>query len=106
MNAKLDKKVDKETVKVKVTLKATKYSPNGGVIVYEFDLQAKDLLRKDGNNNNESAGATKFEAGKSYRADIIVYGPEEVEFKVTLDSWKDGGWVEYDPDNNNNAPAA
>ncbi|MBO7321281.1 MAG: fimbrillin family protein [Bacteroidales bacterium] len=97
---------DQEKVRVKVTLTATNYSPNGGVIVYEFDLQAKDLLRKDGNNNNESAGATKFEAGKSYRADIIVYGPEEVEFDVTLDSWQNGGWVEYDPDNDNNAPAA
>lgn len=97
---------DQEKVRVKVTLSATNYSPNGGIIVYEFDLEAKDLLRKDGNNNNESAGATKFEAGKSYRADIIVYGPEEVEFDVTLDAWQTVGWVEYDPDNDNNAPAA
>lgn len=91
---------EQETIRVKVTLKASNYSPNEGVIVYEFDLKATDV-KKD----SQSANITKFAAGHSYTAKVIVYGPEEVEFDVTLGDWVEGGEVEYDPDNENNAPA-
>ena len=83
------------SVTVKVTMGATLYSPNDGKIVYEFELPA-----------NSIQGKTAFLAGESYTVNIIVYGPEEVKFDVTLAPWTYGGTINYDPDNNNNAPAA
>lgn len=83
------------SVTVKVTMSATEYSVNGGEIVYEFELPASSI---DGKNT--------FLAGESYKVNIIVYGPEEVKFDVTLAPWTDGGTINYDPDNDNNAPAA
>ncbi len=83
------------SVTVKVTMGATLYSPNDGKIVYEFELPA-----------NSIQGKTAFLAGESYTVNIIVYGPEEVKFEVSLAQWTDGGTINYDPDNDNNAPAA
>lgn len=81
------------SVTVKVTMGATLYSPNSGKIVYEFELPA-----------NSIQGKTAFLAGESYKVNIIVYGPEEVKFEVDLAPWTQGGTINYDPDNNNNAP--
>jgi hypothetical protein len=83
------------SITVKVTMSASDYSVNGGNIVYEFELPASSI-----------DGKTAFLAGESYKVQIIVYGPEEVKFNVTLAEWVDGGTINYDPDNNNNAPAA
>lgn len=83
------------SVTVKVTMGATSYSPNSGKIVYKFDLPASSIQNK-----------TAFLAGESYKVNIIVYGPEEVKFDVELAGWVDGGTINYDPDNENNAPVA
>lgn len=91
---------NQETIKIKVSLSASQYSPNGGVIEYEFDLNAKQV-KLEGNGAN----ITKFAAGNSYVVKIIVYGPEQVDFEVSLADWVTGGEIEYDPDSNNNAPA-
>lgn len=86
---------DQTSITVKITMSATDYSVNGGNIVYEFELPASSIQNK-----------TAFLAGESYKIQIIVYGPEEVKFNVTLDPWTEGGTINYDPDDNNNAPAA
>lgn len=82
------------SVTVKVTMGATLYSPNDGKIVYEFELPA-----------NSIDGKTAFLAGESYKVNIIVYGPEEVKFEVDLAPWTPGGEINYNPDDDNNAPA-
>lgn len=60
-----------------------------------FIINASDLLK---NGTEESAGATKFEAGKEYTITIIIYGPEDIEITAALTDWKDGGEVTWDPD--------
>lgn len=44
------------------------------------------------------ADATKFEAGKSYKVTIKVYGLEKVEITAALQAWEDGGSTVIDPD--------
>lgn len=44
------------------------------------------------------ADATKFEAGKSYKVTIKVYGLEKVEITAALQAWVDGGSTVIDPD--------
>lgn len=83
------------SVTVKVTMDATLYSPNNSKIVYEFDLPASSIQ-----------GKTAFLAGESYTVNIIVYGPEEVKFEVSLAPWTPGGEINYNPDDDNNAPVA
>lgn len=58
-------------------------------------LDATKLLQTD---SSESAGATIFEAGKSYRIKIIIYGLEKVEITAELEKWVPGGDITIDPD--------
>lgn len=51
-------------------------------------------------------GATEFLAGYQYDVIVTVYGPEEVKVSVSLLPWGEGGDVNYDPDNEENAPQA
>ena len=43
-------------------------------------------------------GATKFEAGYSYKVKIVIYGLEEVKITAELEDWKEGGSTVLDPD--------
>ena len=47
-------------------------------------------------------GVKKFEAGKSYKVTITVYGLEEIEVTATLVPWADGGSIDIDDDRNPN----
>lgn len=90
---------NQEKITVKVTMHAENYSPNDGIIESTFELPATKVV-------SGSANVTKFDEGKSYTVKMIVYGPEQVEFEVSLAEWTDGGTIEYDPDDDNPAPAA
>lgn len=90
---------NQEKITVKVTMHAENYSPNDGIIESTFELPATKVV-------SGSANVTKFDEGKSYTVKMIVYGPEQVEFEVSLAKWTDGGTIEYDPDEDNPAPAA
>ena len=50
------------------------------------------------NIENAPEGATKFEAGYSYKIKIVIYGLEEVKITAELEDWKDGGSTTIDPD--------
>jgi hypothetical protein len=90
---------NQDKITVKVTMHAENYTPNNGIIESTFELPATKV-------SLGGANVTKFEEGKSYTVKMIVYGPEQVEFEVSLAEWTNGGTIEYDPDNNNNGPAA
>lgn len=47
-------------------------------------------------------GVKAFEAGKSYKVTITVYGLEEIEVTATLIPWQDGGSIDIDDDRNPN----
>ena len=57
----------------------------------EYTLNAAELTGAGEN-------ATEFEAGKSYKVTIVIYGLEEVKIKATLEAWEDGGETVIDPD--------
>lgn len=42
--------------------------------------------------------ATAFEAGKSYKINIVIYSLEEIVITTELKPWEDGGKVDVDPD--------
>ena len=84
---------------------------------------AVNWIRKNANELNEaifkytdefeestviSRFSTKFEAGKSYKVTIKVYGLEKVEITAALQAWEDGGSTTIDPDDpptgNDDAP--
>jgi len=90
---------NQDKITVKVTMHAENYTPNSGIIESTFELPATKV-------SLGGANVTKFEEGKSYTVKMVVYGPEQVEFEVSLAEWTNGGTIEYDPDNNNNGPAA
>lgn len=46
--------------------------------------------------------AVKFEAGKSYKVTITVYGLERIVVTATLVPWKDGGSIDIDDDREEN----
>ena len=48
--------------------------------------------------NGKPEGATKFDAGYSYKITILIYGLEEVKFTAELEPWVDGGDLILDED--------
>lgn len=76
---------------LKVTLSVTDETITTKPEVQELEIYANKL-------SGAGAGATKFEAGKSYKVTIMVYGLEDVEISASLTPWDDGGSVEIDPD--------
>lgn len=42
--------------------------------------------------------AVAFEAGKSYKINIVIYSLEEIVITTELKPWEDGGKVDVDPD--------
>ncbi|MBO4905544.1 MAG: fimbrillin family protein [Bacteroidaceae bacterium] len=47
-------------------------------------------------------GGGAFEAGKSYRVDLVIYGPNEIEVQVTLVPWKNAGTITIDTEDPEN----
>lgn len=45
-----------------------------------------------------SGDAVAFEAGKSYKITIVIYGPEEVKISATLEKWEEGGSQVINPE--------
>ena len=41
---------------------------------------------------------TSFEAGKSYKVSLQVYGMTEIKVFTTLEKWADGGNIDINPD--------
>ncbi len=58
-----------------------------------YTINASDLEKDDVN-----LGAVAFEAGKSYKITIVIYGLEEVKITASLQAWEDGGETVIDPD--------
>lgn len=58
-----------------------------------YTINASDLEKDDMN-----LGAVAFEAGKSYKITIVIYGLEEVQITASLQAWEDGGETVIDPD--------
>lgn len=83
-----------EIYKLRLTLGFRNQDTQTPVKPQEFDVLASTLVNEGGT----STGATTFEAGKSYKVTIVIYGLEDVEITATLDDWKDGGSSILDPD--------
>ena len=64
------------------------------IVEQNWTLDAAALVNKDDIN----IGATKFEAGKSYKVTIKIYGLEKVDITASLQGWEDGGNIVVDPD--------
>ncbi len=67
---------------------------NQEIPVLDVDIDINNV-KLDGVAVDPSKG---FEAGKSYKITLVVYGPEQVEVLATLEEWKKGGDQEIDPD--------
>lgn len=93
----------KTSIKVVVTMQATDYTAGSGAsnneITHEMIIQSAALT---------GTGATTdmFKGGYSYDVTLIVYGPEQVKFDVTLADWTSGGTLVFDPDNGVVGPEA
>ncbi len=70
-------------------------APNTPAEEYKTKIKYSAVTQPKGET---AASDGKFEAGKSYEITLVVYGLEEVAITATLQSWKDGGSFEYDPD--------
>ena len=86
---------------LRVVLKDTREGVTTPIEPQVYDLTADSLT-------GAGADATKFEAGKSYKVTIKVYGLEKVEITAALQAWEDGGSTTIDPDDpptgNDDAP--
>lgn len=92
----------KTQIEVTVTMTAANYTAgenSSGEITHTMIIKSQNLT---------GVGATTdaFRAGHSYNVTLTVYGPEQVKFDVSLREWTPGGEVPYNPDDDNNAPAA
>ena len=81
-----------ESYKLRLTLGFRNQDTQTPVKPQEFDVLASSLT------GGTSTEATTFEAGKSYKVTIVIYGLEDVEITATLDAWEDGGSTTVDPD--------
>lgn len=92
----------KTQIEVTVTMTAANYTAgenSSGKITHTMIIKSQNL-------SGEGATTDAFRAGYSYDVTLIVYGPEQVNFDVSLRDWDWGGYVDYNPDDDNNAPAA
>lgn len=78
------------------------HEPNPGIEpedqpnTFHFPLKASEVKKAD--ELDRPVTITKFEAGKAYNVNIIVYGSEEIVVNTTLAAWENGGDIDIDPD--------
>lgn len=81
-------------------------APDQPSVEVKFTMDFPDYSGDNTMTFEVSPESGNFLPGKSYTIKVIVYGPEAVNFDVTLTDWTDGGSVSYDPDEGNSAPQA
>ena len=82
------------TYDLEYTLRSSDDAVTTPIATQNWTLDAAALVNKD----NTNISATKFEAGKSYKVTIKIYGLEKVEITASLQGWEDGGNIVVDPD--------